>query len=103
MTPAERTFLRETLTDLGREVARTDVQQALHGEPHPGSDPALLEDCRILTRALATTWRWDREDSLPEGQLLGIAWLRQVRALMSRRHRPSAPRPTRPFGGAGRA
>lgn len=54
-------------------------------EHYPGADPELLEECRILTLALATTWRWDREDSLPDGERLGVAWLDQVRALVARR------------------
>nr|WP_281065062.1 AAA family ATPase [Brachybacterium sacelli] len=73
------------------DLAHAPAQVAAH---YPAVDAALLEDCRILTRALATTWRWDREDDLPEGKLLGIGWLQQVRALMTHRRRPDAPRPT---------
>lgn len=133
LTEPDRTFLRETLVDLGVEIDRRGHQQALHGEPHPGNvldtadgvlfidletccsgpvefdlahapaqvaehypgiDRELLEDCRILTRALVTTWRWDREDSLPDGHLLGIGWLQEVRARMAHRRRPRTFRPT---------
>ncbi|MGP9536647.1 AAA family ATPase [Brachybacterium sp. AOP43-C2-M15] len=73
------------------DLAHAPVQVAVH---YPAVDAELLEDCRILTRALATTWRWDREDSLPNGELLGIGWLDQVRALMERRRRPATARPT---------
>lgn len=66
------------------DLAHAPKQVADH---YPGMDTELLEDCRILSRALATTWRWDREDSLPDGRLLGIGWLDQVRALMAHRRR----------------
>ena len=120
----DRAFLSETLTRWSDRVARSDAQQMLHGEPHPGNvldtpsgpvfidleacctgpvefdlahapaqvaehypgaDLELLEECRILALAIATTWRWDREDSLPDGERLGAAWLDQVRALVARR------------------
>lgn len=120
LSAADRVFLRETLVELTARVDRSDRQQMLHGEPHPGNvldaadgplvidletcctgpvefdlahapaqvaahypglDADLLDDCRILTRAIATTWRWDREDSLPDGERLGVAWLDEVRAL----------------------
>lgn len=72
------------------DLAHAPKQVADH---YPGTDPELLEDSRILSRALATTWRWDREDSLPDGELLGIGWLDQVRSLMARR-RSSEPNPS---------
>ncbi|APX33464.1 hypothetical protein BH708_12885 [Brachybacterium sp. P6-10-X1] len=64
------------------DLAHAPAAVAAH---YPEIDPDLLEDCRILTRALATTWRWDREDTLPDGELLAIGWLQQVRALMAHR------------------
>lgn len=72
------------------DLAHAPAQVADH---YPGVDPDLLEDCRILSLALATTWRWDREDSLPDGDMLGLGWLDQVRALMAHRRRsePAAP------------
>lgn len=73
------------------DLAHAPAPVAQH---YPGVDPELLQDCRILARALATTWRWDREDSLPDGHLLGIGWLQEVRALMAHRRRTDAPRPT---------
>lgn len=133
LTAPDRTFLRDTLRELGEKISRSGTQQPLHGEPHPGNvldtpdgplfidletccsgpvefdlahaparvaahypdvDPELLEDCRILSRALATTWRWDRDDSLPNGQLLGIGWLDQVRTLMAHRRRSAPSQPT---------
>lgn len=51
---------------------------------YPGADPALLADCRTLSLALATTWRWDREDTLPDGRRLGEEWLAEVCSLVGR-------------------
>lgn len=42
--------------------------------------PALLEECRTLSLGLATTWRWDREDTFPDGRAIGVALLAEVRA-----------------------
>lgn len=50
------------------------------GEAYPGVDLALLRDCRVLARAVATTWRFDRDDQLPGGAELGAAWLSELRA-----------------------
>lgn len=66
------------------DLAHAPAQVAAH---YPGVDPELLEDCRILARALATTWRWDSEDSLPDGRQLGVDWLRDVRTAMADRRR----------------
>lgn len=58
---------------------------------YPDADRTLLRDCRSLALALATAWRWDRDDHLPNGSALGIEWLGQLRATLDR-HRPD-PRP----------
>jgi len=50
------------------------------GQAHPAADQDLLRECRVLTRAVATTWRWDRNDQLPNGRQLGMEWLGQIRA-----------------------
>lgn len=47
-------------------------------------DQELLRDCRILVLAMISTWRWDRDDQLPNGRRLGIEWLDQVRAARDR-------------------
>ncbi|WP_285633466.1 phosphotransferase [Actinoallomurus iriomotensis] len=52
------------------------------GEHYPAADPDLLRQCRILTLAIATTWRWDRDDQLPNGRRLGEQWLDQIRAAL---------------------
>ncbi|MEU4569913.1 aminoglycoside phosphotransferase family protein [Micromonospora sp. NPDC023956] len=49
------------------------------GDHYPGVDHQLLRDCRTLTLAMITAWRWDRDDQLPDGRRLGIEWLRQLR------------------------
>lgn len=50
------------------------------GEHYPAADSDLLRQCRILTLAVATAWRWDRDDQLPNGRRLGVQWLAQIRA-----------------------
>lgn len=46
---------------------------------YPGADPDLLASCRRLALAVATAWRFDVEDRLPDGLALGAAWLEQLR------------------------
>ncbi|MGA8047864.1 MAG: aminoglycoside phosphotransferase family protein, partial [Dermatophilaceae bacterium] len=41
-------------------------------EHYPQVDHGLLRDCRTLALALMTTWRWDRDDQLPNGPQLGL-------------------------------
>ncbi|GHB78840.1 aminoglycoside phosphotransferase [Streptomyces umbrinus] len=48
----------------------------------PGLDQDLLRKCRILVLAIITTWRWDRDDQLPNGRQLGAEWLSQIRAAL---------------------
>ncbi|MFD3311848.1 phosphotransferase enzyme family protein [Streptomyces sp. NPDC058694] len=52
------------------------------GEHYPGVDQDLLRECRILVLAIITTWRWDRDDQLPNGRQLGAEWLSQIRAAL---------------------
>ncbi|MFC8827178.1 phosphotransferase enzyme family protein [Streptomyces sp. NPDC057137] len=54
------------------------------GEHSPGIDQDLLRECRILVLAMITTWRWDRDDQLPNGRQLGTEWLGQIRAALGR-------------------
>ena len=54
-------------------------------EHYPDVDQDLLRDCRTLALALITTWRWDRDDQLPNGRQLGAEWLSQIRAAVGRR------------------
>ena len=53
-------------------------------EHYPGVDRGLLRECRILVLAMISTWRWDRDDQLPNGRQLGLEWLSQIRAALER-------------------
>ena len=53
-------------------------------ERYPGVDQDLLRECRILVLAMIATWRWDRDDQLPNGRQLGTEWLSQIRAALDR-------------------
>jgi aminoglycoside phosphotransferase (APT) family kinase protein len=53
------------------------------GEHYPGLNRDLLRACRILMLAMITTWRWDRDDQLPNGRQLGAEWLGQIRAALA--------------------
>jgi Phosphotransferase enzyme family len=43
----------------------------------------LIREFRILTLAMITTWRWDRNDHLPNGRQLGTEWLSQLRTALN--------------------
>jgi Phosphotransferase enzyme family len=51
-------------------------------EHYPGVNQDLLRECRILVLAMIATWRWDRDDQLPNGRQLGTEWLSQIRAAL---------------------
>jgi aminoglycoside phosphotransferase (APT) family kinase protein len=53
-------------------------------ELYPDIDHELLRECRILMLAMIATWRWDRDDQLPNGRQLGTEWLSQIRAALDR-------------------
>jgi hypothetical protein len=42
-------------------------------------DHNLLRECRMLTLAMITTWRWEPSDQLPNGADLAREWLSQLR------------------------
>ncbi|GAA1670615.1 aminoglycoside phosphotransferase [Glycomyces endophyticus] len=50
------------------------------GGHYPGVDADLLRECRALSLAMITAWRWDRDDRLPDGRRLGAEWMAQLRA-----------------------
>jgi Ser/Thr protein kinase RdoA (MazF antagonist) len=52
---------------------------------YPGVNHHLLRECQILVLAMITTWRWDRDDQLPNGRQLGTEWLSQIRAALKSR------------------
>jgi len=51
---------------------------------YPGADQQLIQQCRVLMLAMIVTWRWDRDDDLPNGRQLGLAWLNEMRAALER-------------------
>ncbi|MGH3212686.1 MAG: phosphotransferase enzyme family protein [Trebonia sp.] len=53
-------------------------------EHYPDVSQDLLRECRILVLAMITTWRWDRDDQLPNGRQLGAEWISQMRAALTR-------------------
>ena len=54
------------------------------GEHYPGVDHDLIHQCRILTWALFTTWRWRHDDQLPDGHYWRMEGLNRVRAALDR-------------------
>lgn len=56
---------------------------------YPDADQVLLCQCRILMLAMVATWRWDRDDQLPNGRRMGTELLSQIRAALQR-HGPGA-------------
>ncbi len=54
------------------------------GRHYPTANQDLLRDCRTLMLAMIATWRWDRDDQLPNGRQLGTEWLGEVRASLDR-------------------
>jgi Ser/Thr protein kinase RdoA (MazF antagonist) len=53
-------------------------------EGYPDVDDELLRECRILMRAMVTTWRWDRDDQFPNGRYWRTEGLNQLRAALDR-------------------
>lgn len=51
---------------------------------YPGTDQTLLRQCHILMLAMIVTWRWERDDQLPNGRQLGEEWLSQMRQALKR-------------------
>ena len=54
------------------------------GEHYADADQDLLRQCRMLMLAMIVTWRWDRDDHLPDGRRLGREWLSQLRKALDR-------------------
>jgi aminoglycoside phosphotransferase (APT) family kinase protein len=63
------------------DLAHAPEQVSQH---YPGVSQVLLRQCRILVLAMVTTWRWDRDDQLPDGRQRGAEWLSQMRAALDR-------------------
>jgi len=58
---------------------------------YPESDQDLLCECRILMLAMVASWRWDRDDQLPDGRRMGTELLSQIRAALQRRRLGAIP------------
>ena len=52
-------------------------------EHYPGANQDVIDQCRILIWAI-TTWRWRRNDQLPNGRYWGVEGLNQLRAALDR-------------------
>jgi hypothetical protein len=68
------------------DLAHAPEHVAAH---YPGADHDLLRQCRILTLALFTTWRWRRDDQLPDGLYWRVEGLNQILAALDRYGRGS--------------
>ncbi len=51
---------------------------------YPDADQQLVQQCRVLMLAMIVTWRWHRDDDLPNGRQLGQTWLNELRAALER-------------------
>lgn len=54
------------------------------GEHYPGADKARIQQCRVITWALFSTWRWRRGDQLPDRDYWRMEGLNRVRAELAR-------------------
>lgn len=53
-------------------------------EQYPGADQDVIDQCRILMRAMVTSWRWRRDDQYPDGRYWRIEGLKQLRTALAR-------------------
>ncbi|HUK98782.1 MAG TPA: phosphotransferase [Gaiellaceae bacterium] len=51
---------------------------------YPDIDQGLLRECRTLMLAMITSWRWDRDDQLPNGGQMRTQFLIRLRAALAR-------------------
>ena len=65
------------------EIGRMLPAEGVH-EHYPGANQDVIDQCRILTWAMITTWRWRRDDQLPNGRYWRIEGLNQLRAALDR-------------------
>jgi hypothetical protein len=63
------------------DIAHAPEEVSRH---YPAIRHDLLRACRLLMLAMIATWRWDREDQLPNGRQLAAEWLSQIRAALDR-------------------
>ncbi len=53
-------------------------------EHYLAANQDLLGECRVLMLAMVATWRWDRDDQLPNGRRMGTEFLSQMREALDR-------------------
>jgi Ser/Thr protein kinase RdoA (MazF antagonist) len=53
-------------------------------EHYSAADPGLIDLSRILILAMITTWRWQRDDQLPNGRYWAVEGLDRLRAALRR-------------------
>jgi len=75
--------------DLGtccRGPVEFDVAHAPEGVSahYPAADEDLVTECRNLMLAMTTTWRWDRDDALPNGRQLAMEGIGRLRTELDR-------------------
>ncbi len=64
--------------ECGHALAAADVC-----EHYPGANQELIHQCRLLIWAMITTWRWQRDDQLPNGRYWRTEGLNQIRAALN--------------------
>jgi hypothetical protein len=63
------------------DIAHAPDDVAQH---YPGIDVALVDECRILMRAMVTSWRWRNDDQFPDRGYWRDEGLRQLREALDR-------------------
>lgn len=63
----------------GRMLAADEVC-----EHYPRADRGVIDQCSTLIWAMITTWRWQRDDQLPNGRYWAIEGLKRLRAARDR-------------------
>ena len=61
------------------DLPNPDLTLAAVSERYEGADRELVRLCFMLMLAMITTWRWNRDDQLPDGPRLGREWLEMLR------------------------
>jgi hypothetical protein len=74
------------LVTVVRGPVEFDIAHAPEGTSahYPEANGDLLVECRILMLAMVITWRWNRDDQLPNRRQLAAEWLRQMRTDLDR-------------------
>jgi Ser/Thr protein kinase RdoA (MazF antagonist) len=63
------------------EGSRPDLEPV--SERYPKADRELVALCRVLMLAMITTWRWNREDQLPDRRRLRVEWITKLREALN--------------------